>query len=111
MHVSVIKKAGSINNIQPVFISFVFDCLFFMAYIMGRIFLRIHFKHFDFIEWFDLNSNSSNLFQTSSASDFLVDFLMLLCILFIFLEIFKFSSSRLILINTQSIFFSSAFCL
>ena len=37
-------------------------------------FLTIHFKYFDFIEWFDLNSNSSNLFERSSISNISVDF-------------------------------------
>ena len=35
-----------------------------------------HFKHFDFIEWFDLNSNPKSLFERLSISDFLVDCLM-----------------------------------
>ena len=54
----------------PVFIGFVFECVFFMPYVVGSIFLTIYFKHFDFIEWFDLNSNSRNLFERSSVSDF-----------------------------------------
>ena len=58
----------------PVFIAFIFDRVFFMSYIVGSIFCTIHFKHFDFIEWFDLNSNPSNLFKRSWISDFLVDF-------------------------------------
>ena len=40
---------------------------------MAVFFLTIHFKHFDFIESFDLNSNSSNFFERSSISNFLVD--------------------------------------
>ena len=46
----------------------------------GSTFLTIHFKHFDFNEWFDLNSNSSNLFERLLINDcfslFLVDSLM-----------------------------------
>ena len=73
-------------------------------------FLTIHFKHFDFIEWFDLNFNCSNFFERSSTSDFLVDFLMCLHTLFISLKILKFPASGLILINAQSSSFFSAFC-
>ena len=40
---------------SPVFISFIFDRAFFMFYIVGSISLIINFKHFDFIEWFDLS--------------------------------------------------------
>ena len=47
-----------------------------MPYIVGSTFLTIHFKHFDFIEWFDLNSNPKSLFERLSISDFLVDCLM-----------------------------------
>ena len=47
-----------------------------MSYIVGSTFLTIHFKHFDFIEWFDLNSNPKSLFERLSISDFLVDCLM-----------------------------------
>ena len=42
----------------------------------GSIFLTIYLEHFHFIEWFDLNSDSSNLFERSSISDFLIDFLV-----------------------------------
>ena len=69
-------------------------------YIVGSIFLTIHFKHLDFIEWFDFEF----------WFDCLVDFLMCLCNLFISLEMFKLSPSGLILRNTQ-LTFSSAFCL
>ena len=41
--------------------------------IIGSIFLTIHFKHFDFIEWFDLNFNSNKRFERSSINDLLVD--------------------------------------
>ena len=34
----------------------------------------MHFKHFDFIGWFDLNPNSNNIFERSLISDFLVGF-------------------------------------
>ena len=60
--------------IFPRFFVFIFDRVFFMPYIFGSIFLTIHFKHFDFIERFDLNSNFNNLFQRSWISNFLVDF-------------------------------------
>ena len=36
--------------------------------------LTIYFKHFDFMELFDLNSNLNNLFEISSIKAFLVDF-------------------------------------
>ena len=49
--------------------------------------MTIHFKHFDFIEWFDLNSNSSNLFERSSISDFLVDLIICVYIWFIHVKI------------------------
>ena len=94
---------------QFLLVLFLIAC--FLSYIVSSIFLKTHFRHFDFIEWFDLNSNSSNLFERSSISDFLVDFLMCLCILFISLKMLKFFSSGLILINAQLSSFSSAFCL
>ena len=72
-------------------------------YKLDSIFLTIHFKHFDFIEWIDLNSNSSNLIERSSISDFLV-FLMCLCILFISLKIFKCFSYNQILFLVLFIF-------
>ena len=48
-----------------------------MTYIGDSTFLTIHFKHFDFIEWFDLNSNPKGLFKRLSISDFL-DLLILI---------------------------------
>ena len=60
---------------------------------------------------FDLNSDPSNLSKRSSISDFLVDFLMSLCILFISLKMFEFFPSGVILISAQTSSFSSAFCL
>ena len=45
-----------------------------MPYIVGSTFLTIHFKQLDFIEWFDLNSDSKSLFERSSINDFLADF-------------------------------------
>ena len=74
-------------------------------------FLTIRFKHFDFIERFDLNSISSNRFERSSISKFLADFLMCLCIVFISVKMLNFFSSELIIINAQLSYFSSAFCL
>ena len=35
--------------------------------------LTTYFKHFVFMELFDLNSNLNNLFESSSIKDFLVD--------------------------------------
>ena len=57
-----------------------------MPHIVGRTFLTIHFKHFDFIEWFDLNSNPKTLFERLSISDFSVDCLMRTRICFISLS-------------------------
>ena len=39
-----------------------------MPYIIGITFLTSHFKHFDFIEWSDLNSNTKNIFERSSIN-------------------------------------------
>ena len=69
-------------------------------------FLTIHLKHFDFIERFDLNSNSSNLFERSSISDFLVDTLvcflvdLIMCLYIWFISLFmsKSAASGLVLI-------------
>ena len=97
--------------VVPVFIGFIPNYVFFMSYIVGSIFLTIHFKHFVFIEWFDLNSDSSSLFERPSIRDFLFDFLMCLRILFFSLKMLNFFSSGLILINTQSSSFSRASCL
>ena len=44
----------------------------FISYSVGSIFLTIYFKHFDFTESFDLNSNPKSLFERSSISDFSV---------------------------------------
>ena len=38
--------------------------------------LTTYFKHFVFIESFDLNSNPNSLFERSSIADFLIDFLV-----------------------------------
>ena len=46
----------------------------------GNILLTINFKHFDFIEWFDLSSSSHSLFETLSINGFLFDLLMSLFI-------------------------------
>ena len=45
-----------------------------MPYIMGITFLTSDFKHFNFIEWSDLNSNPKNIFERSSVNEFVVDF-------------------------------------
>ena len=71
------------------------------------------------MELFDLNSNLNNLFESSSIKDFLVDssvnflvnFLICLCISFMALKILKVFASGLILINSQVSYFSNAFCL
>ena len=91
----------------------------FHFYNVGNIFLTTYFKHFLFMGLFDLNSNPNNLFESTSIKDslvdssvnFLVDLVMCLCISFIALKILKFSSSGLILINSQPSSFSIAFCL
>ena len=44
--------------------------VFFMFYNVGSIFLTTRLKHFDFIEWFDLNSSSNSLFEILSIKDF-----------------------------------------
>ena len=51
-------------------------------------FLTTVFKLFDFIEWFDLNSNSNNLFERSPVSDFLVDLIMCvyICVISLFMS-------------------------
>ena len=75
--------------------------------------LTTYFKHFVFIELFDLNSNLNNLFESSSMKaslvdssvSFLVDLIMKFCILPISTKILKFSLSGLILINSQPSFF------
>ena len=46
----------------------------------GNILLTINFKHFDFIEWFDLSSSSHSLFETLSINGLLFDLLMSLFI-------------------------------
>ena len=71
------------------------------------------------MELSDLNSNLSNVFESSSTKDFFVDssvdFLfdswMYLNILFMSLKTLNFSLSGLILINLQPSFFSNIFCL
>ena len=54
--------------------------------LMQVFFSTIHFRHFDFVEWFLTNSSSNNLFDILSIKDFLDDFLMCLCILLISLK-------------------------
>ena len=81
--------------------------------------LTTYFKHFVFIELFDLNSNLNNLFESSSIKHFLVDtsvnvlvdLVMQFCVLPISTKILKFSLAGLILINSQPSSFSIAFCL
>ena len=93
--------------------------MFSTFYNLGSIFLTTYFKHFVFIELFDLNSNLNNLFESSSNKDSFVDssanFLfsstIKICILPISTKILKFSLAGLILINTQPNSFSNAFCL
>ena len=62
-------------------------------YEVASIFLTMDFKHFDFIEWFELNSYFSNLLAI--FSDFLVYFSMCLYILFISLKMLNFFSIRI----------------
>ena len=70
-----------------------------MFYTDGNTFLIINFKHFDFIELFDLSSSSNSFYEILSIKNFLVDFSMCLWNSFIVLEILKFSLLRSILIN------------
>ena len=44
-----------------------------LFYNLGSIFLTAYFKHFVFMELFDLNSNLNNLIEISSIKNFLVD--------------------------------------
>ena len=60
--------------------------------------LTTHFKHFDLTEGFDLNSNSSYLFERSSISDVLVDLIMCMYIWFVTLFMSKSAASGLVLI-------------
>ena len=96
---SLHPKQHLVPSCLPIFIGFVSDTFHFLLFV--KMFLSIHFKHFDFIALCFLNSNSSNLFEIQCINDFLVDFLMCLCILFISLKMLKSFSSGLILINTQ----------
>ena len=59
-----------------------------MFYNDVNIFGTSYFKHPDFIEWFDLNSNLDNIFEILSSKYFLDDCLLCLCILIIALKIF-----------------------
>ena len=82
-----------------------------MFYNDSNTFLATVSNTFVIIELFDLNLSSNILFEIFSTQDFLVDFLMCLCISFMALKVLKFSSSGLILINTLPSSFSIAFCL
>ena len=77
--------------------------------------LTTYFKHFVFIELFDLNSNPNSLFERSSITDVLIDFLvdltMYICILPSAIFTSKLSLLGSILINLQPSSFSIAFCL
>ena len=96
------------STFLPVFISSNFDCVFFMSYIIGSIFSATHFKHFDFIEWFNLNSNPKSLFEISlsfafnNVSTYSIKFFIIIEIHIIrinsnpaFLDIFVFSFHNL----------------
>ena len=82
-------------------------------------FFTINFKHFDVMELFSSNSNSNIRLEILSIKDFLVDFSvkflldLIACryILFMALNLLKFSSSKLILINLQSSSSSISFLL
>ena len=81
--------------------------------------LATYFKHFVFMELFDLNSCLNNLFESPSLKDFLVDssvnflvdLIIKLCILPISTKILKSFSSGLILIKSQPSSYSIALCL
>ena len=47
-----------------------------MSYVVGSTFLTIYYKPFDFIEWFDLSTNPKILFERSSVSNILADYIM-----------------------------------
>ena len=70
-----------------------------MFYNDANNFLTSLFNEFVIIEWFDLKSRSNSLFEILSVEDYLVDFLICLCVSFTALKMLKFSSSGLILIN------------
>ena len=82
-------------------ISLVFFTLSTMFYSDGNTFLTTLFNDFVVIEWFDVNSSSTSLFEILSIKKFLADFFISLCISFIALKMLKFSYSALILINTK----------
>ena len=65
-----------------------------------NILLITYLIHVHFIEWFDLISNSNNLFEILPINDFLDVFSMCLFILFMVLKTLKSFSSGLILINS-----------
>ena len=77
----------------------------------GNIILKTYFNVLIFIKWFFLNSNFNNLLEILSVNDFLNDRLMWLYILTISTYLAKSFSLGLILINLQSRYFPSAFCL
>ena len=78
---------------------------------MAILFFTTLFNPFVISEWFDLNSSSSSPSEILPITDFLVDFLIYLCIPFMALKMLEFSSSGLILITTQPSSFSIAFYL
>ena len=82
-----------------------------MFYNDDKFFLTIYFNAFDIIELYFLNTIFNKAFKILSIKDFLVDFLMHQCILFMALKILIFCSSGLILITSQPSSFSIAFCL
>ena len=79
-----------------------------MFYNDGKKFMPTYFNAFDITEWFDLNSNSKYVFEILSIKEFLVNFSICLCILFMALKTLVFFN-RLILINSQVSSFSIAF--
>ena len=102
LHIIFTPKAIRCYGLFSKLISFIVDCVFFIFCNLAKYFRQSIFN--------TLNSNYNNLFEISSISDFLADFLMCLCILFISWKMLKSFLSGLILINTQSMF-SNAFCL
>ena len=76
--------------------------------------MTTYFKHFVFMELFDLKSNPNSLFEMSSIKDtvnFLFDLVMYFCIYPISTTVLKFYLAGLILLNSQPSSFSIAFCL
>ena len=108
LHIVFIVKTMRCSNLFSSFHWFYFWLCVFHSLYFGRIFLTIHFKHFDFIALCCLNLNSlerSSIwdFFVDSSVCYLIDCLMCLYISFNVLLILKFGASVVLdLINVQS---------